>query len=154
MEDLASTSMAIELARTQSHDRPTKRRNRIGCLTCRRRYVRRTTPITDFDANDWDRRKRCDGTREVCGHCSRLNLVCCWQQPRDLGMPVSPRPMSGRTATSATQIAPTPTNFLHSDSKELSSRSLDRRLAMRYYIQAFNAMLTTNLENNGFLTGA
>lgn len=25
---------------------------------------------------------------------------------------------------------------------------------MRYYIQAFNTMLTTNLENNGFLTGA
>jgi hypothetical protein len=51
------------------------------------------------------------------------------------------------------QFAPTPISFLQSDSKELSSRSLDRRLALRYYIQSFNAMLTTNLENNGFLTG-
>ena len=34
--------------------------------------------------------------------------------------------------------------FLGSDSKE--------RLAMKYYIQAFNAMMTTNLENSRFST--
>jgi transcriptional activator protein UGA3 len=49
-------------------------------------------------------------------------------------------------------MAPAPLSFLQSDREELSSRSLDRRLALRYYIQAFNAILTTNLENNGFLT--
>jgi transcriptional activator protein UGA3 len=49
-------------------------------------------------------------------------------------------------------MAPAPASFLQSDREELASRSLDRRLALRYYIQAFNTMLTTNLENNGFLT--
>jgi hypothetical protein len=56
--------------------------------------------------------------------------------------------------TPVIQMAPAPASFLQSDSEELACRSLDRRLALRYYIQAFNAMLTTNLENNGFLTGA
>jgi hypothetical protein len=26
-------------------------------------------------------------------------------------------------------------------------------LALRYYVQTFNALLTTNLEHNGFLSG-
>jgi transcriptional activator protein UGA3 len=60
--------------------------------------------------------------------------------------------MSRQSGNSVLNMAPAPTSFLQSDSEELASRSLDRRLALRYYIQAFNAMLTTNLENNGFLT--
>lgn len=29
----------------------------------------------------------------------------------------------------------------------------DRRLALRYYIQSFSPLLTTNIENNCFLSG-
>lgn len=50
-------------------------------------------------------------------------------------------------------IAPAPFQFLQSDAPELARRSLDRKLALRYYVQIFNTMLTTNLENNGFLSG-
>lgn len=50
-------------------------------------------------------------------------------------------------------IAPAPIQFLQSDAPELARRSLDRKLALRYYVQTFNTMLTTNLENNGFLSG-
>ncbi|KAJ5408912.1 hypothetical protein N7509_002795 [Penicillium cosmopolitanum] len=43
-------------------DRRNRPRTRNGCLTCRRRKV------------------RCDEKRPECGHCSRLQLDCSWQQ--------------------------------------------------------------------------
>ncbi|KAJ5098448.1 hypothetical protein N7532_005449 [Penicillium argentinense] len=43
-------------------DRRLRPRTRNGCLTCRRRKV------------------RCDEKRPDCGHCSRLQLDCSWQQ--------------------------------------------------------------------------
>lgn len=49
-------------------------------------------------------------------------------------------------------IAPSPSSFLMSDACRTTERSLDRKLALRYYIQNFTTLLTTNLENNGFLS--
>lgn len=46
-----------------------------------------------------------------------------------------------------------PTNFLESEYSQSAQRSASRKLALRYYIQTFTPMLTTNLENNGFLSG-
>ncbi|KAB5526270.1 fungal-specific transcription factor domain-containing protein [Coniochaeta sp. 2T2.1] len=119
-------------------------RNRTGCLTCRRR------------------RKRCDGVRDVCGHCDRLNLVCHWQSRRNLNADLAPgyranadaSPLATASSTPAIYIAPPPVAFLKSDAceDESAQKSLDQRLALRYYVQAFTSILTTNLENNGFLS--
>lgn len=121
-----------QTVKTVSHSR-----NRTGCLTCRRR------------------KKRCDFIRDVCGHCSRLNLVCHWQNPRDLveelsrsRSPTSP----GQDISPTISFAPDPMQFLIGDTADQNQRSLDRKLALRYYIQTFTPILTTSLENNGFLS--
>ncbi|KAL5094888.1 hypothetical protein Trisim1_003497 [Trichoderma cf. simile WF8] len=142
-ESLQNTSPSISVNQGQPEEYVARRRNRTGCLTCRRR------------------RKRCDGVRDVCGHCIRLNLICHWPGPRDIGEGsasssrlVSQRPrVTDHSCVPLTiPIAPAPFQFLQSDAPELARRSLDRKLALRYYVQIFNTMLTTNLENNGFLS--
>ncbi|KAL7910544.1 fungal-specific transcription factor domain-containing protein [Trichoderma velutinum] len=140
---LQNPSPNISVSQGQPEEYVARRRNRTGCLTCRRR------------------RKRCDGVRDVCGHCIRLNLICHWQGPRDVGegSASSSRSLSQRPQVTdhscvplTIPIAPAPFQFLQSDAPELARRSLDRKLALRYYVQIFNTMLTTNLENNGFLS--
>ncbi|KAJ4856894.1 fungal specific transcription factor domain-containing protein [Trichoderma breve] len=142
-ESLQNPLPNISVNQGQPEEYVPRRRNRTGCLTCRRR------------------RKRCDGVRDVCGHCIRLNLICHWQDPRNIGEgsassshPVSQRPrVTDHSCVPLTiPIAPAPFQFLQSDAPELARRSLDRKLALRYYVQIFNTMLTTNLENNGFLS--
>lgn len=109
------------------------------------------------------RKKRCDNIREICGHCTRLNLICHWQKPQDPGNKIVARSRSPYTSelqqspTSSTAMsipfAPDPMHFLPSDVSKPAQQSLDRKLALRYYIQTFTPMLTTSLENNGFLSG-
>ncbi|KAL7941485.1 fungal-specific transcription factor domain-containing protein [Trichoderma barbatum] len=142
-QHLQNPSPNPSVIQSQPEEYVSRRRNRTGCLTCRRR------------------RKRCDGVRDICGHCVRLNLICHWQGPRNAGDgPVSSSrsvvqrpPVPDHSCVPLTiSIAPAPFQFLQSDASELARRSLDRKLALRYYVQIFNTMLTTNLENNGFLS--
>jgi hypothetical protein len=58
-----------------------------------------------------------------------------------------------RNVLQAITFAPGPMQFLMSDTADPNTRSLDRKLALRYYIQTFTPILTTSFENNGFLSG-
>ncbi|KFY25971.1 hypothetical protein V493_04337 [Pseudogymnoascus sp. VKM F-4281 (FW-2241)] len=143
---MADTSEPRTTAASQFRNQGTmqdpRKRNRTGCLTCRQR------------------KKRCDGVREKCGHCSRLNLVCHWQTPQDIITKPRARSFSPTElyqldeSLSALPLPklPNPTNFLESEYSQSAQRSASRKLALRYYIQSFTPMLTTNLENNGFLS--
>ncbi|VUC25586.1 unnamed protein product, partial [Clonostachys rosea] len=143
-------------------------RQRLGCLTCRRR------------------KKKCDMTYPVCGHCTRLNLVCNREVPREvpsssttdpsLLIQATPTPglpglSSAADFESASLISPSTTSasihlanvlshakiwqtldlsvILGQNGSELAA---SRRAMLRYYIQIFAFMLTTNVENNCFLT--
>ncbi|CAH0047205.1 unnamed protein product [Clonostachys solani] len=119
-------------------------------------------------------------TYPVCGHCSRLNLVCSREVPRELasGSTTDPSALAQATSplgihgvgnseglepatTSATihlanvlshaKIWRTldPSVILGNNGSELAA---SRRAMLRYYIQIFAFMLTTNVENNCFLT--
>lgn len=150
-------------------------RQRQGCQTCR------------------GRKKKCNQSYPVCGHCSRLNLVCEWEAPRPLkhegGLSKRGPRSAGATAITAT-ATDTATANAHPCSSQATrissccareshlitpSISFDpllllpscsttagvpdeglvssRRAMMRYYTATFALLLTTNTENNCFLSG-
>ncbi|CAG9982591.1 unnamed protein product [Clonostachys byssicola] len=138
-------------------------RQRLGCLTCRRR------------------KKKCDMTYPVCGHCTRLNLACNREVPRELAsgstadssalrQATAPHSIHGSGSAEGPELAgspPTTSASIHLGNVLSHSKiwqTLDpsvihggelaasRRSMLRYYIQIFAFMLTTNVENNCFLT--
>ncbi|KAL6364412.1 hypothetical protein LRP88_01813 [Fusarium phalaenopsidis] len=123
-------------------------RQRRGCLTCRQR------------------KKKCDQIYPVCSHCSRLNLVCKREPPRPLKSSPSP---SDTAAIADSAITRTPRIDLQlrgithlcqplglplSESGDAEDEDLvgSRRAMLRYYTATFAFLLTTNLENNCFLS--
>ncbi|KAI8712686.1 Zn(2)-C6 fungal-type domain-containing protein [Fusarium sp. LHS14.1] len=124
-------------------------RQRRGCLTCRQR------------------KKKCDQIYPVCNHCSRLNLVCKREAPRPLNSS-SPAPSdtAARTDSAMTRTprideqlrAVThlcqPLGLPLSESGDTEAEDLigSRRAMLRYYTATFAFLLTTNLENNCFLS--
>ncbi|RMJ15886.1 hypothetical protein CDV36_004458 [Fusarium kuroshium] len=124
-------------------------RQRRGCLTCRQR------------------KKKCDQIYPVCTHCSRLNLVCKREAPRPLK---STSPAPSDTATKVDPVATTaprvelqlrsvthlcqPLGLPLSESSDVDTEDLvgSRRAMLRYYTVTFAFLLTTNLENNCFLS--
>ena len=114
-------------------------RDKRGCLTCRQR------------------KKKCDSAQGPCTACQRLNLQCMWEQERIVlpseSVDVIPY-RSTPTSNSTLVRAPHPLQFwLEVTDSGASSAVLDRRLALRYYVQTFAGILSTNAENNGFLSG-
>ncbi|KAH7131677.1 pyridoxal phosphate-dependent transferase [Dactylonectria estremocensis] len=124
-------------------------RQRRGCLTCRQR------------------KKKCDQIYPVCSHCSRLNLVCKREAPRAVQSPVPTDSDNSITVKSKTVqfgqwaqgvmpfLGPVPPPYPGpsdgpSDPCHLAS---SRRVMLRYYTVTLAFLLTTNLENNCFLSG-
>lgn len=150
---------APSLARKRNYTR-----QRRGCKTCRQR------------------KKKCNQSYPICGHCSRLNLECVWEDPR--AVPSSNGITSSSATADTTTVAATDSSRKRADISAgnglqvldlrtladpfdlLPSSSLapgaasstaelvsSRRAMMRYYTQSFALMLTTNVENNCFLSG-
>ncbi|CAG7918314.1 unnamed protein product [Penicillium olsonii] len=112
-------------------------RERTGCLTCRQR------------------KKRCDLGYPVCAHCIRLNYKCKWEEPRPLVQEntLSTEQVSNQPVNTPFRLSqvPDPILFWVDDHSDNTSRS-SRRHFLRYYAQTFTHMLTTNIENNSFLS--
>jgi transcriptional activator protein UGA3 len=111
-------------------------RDKRGCLTCRKR------------------KKKCDGSRNHCDQCRRLNLRCIWEAERELPQ------LSNEKHTSSLEPrvhpiarAPNPLQLGTPIKGEESLSVWNRRESMRYYIQVFASLLSSNVENNGFLSG-
>jgi transcriptional activator protein UGA3 len=132
-------------------------RQRRGCLTCRQR------------------KKKCDQGLPICGHCSRLNLVCKHEKPREVvssagGEDVARDPVSsearqrwdydnstspqGDNVSEVLRVSKIfePLDFVQpKDSVDHLSSS--RRTMMRYYTSTLAIMLSATAENNCFLSG-
>lgn len=132
-------------------------RQRRGCLTCRQR------------------KKKCDQGLPICGHCSRLNLVCKQEKPRevvssvggedgardsagseprqrwDYDQSASPQADNASELLRVSKIFE-PLDFVRpKDSVDHLSSS--RRTMMRYYTSTLAIMLSATAENNCFLSG-
>ncbi|PNP43578.1 hypothetical protein TGAMA5MH_04550 [Trichoderma gamsii] len=127
-------------------------RQRRGCLTCRQR------------------KKKCDQGLPICGHCSRLNLVCKHEKPREVGSvgggedaakdsrqrwdydnSASPQADNVSEVLRVSKIFE-PLDFVRpKDSVDHLSSS--RRTMMRYYTSTLAIMLSATAENNCFLSG-
>lgn len=133
-------------------------RQRRGCLTCRQR------------------KKKCDQGLPICGHCSRLNLVCKHEKPREVvssvcgedaardsgGAEAHQRcdydnpssPPQGDNVSEVLRVSKIfePLDFVRpKDSVDHLSSS--RRTMMRYYTSTLAIMLSATAENNCFLSG-
>ncbi|KAJ5223074.1 transcriptional regulator family: Fungal Specific TF [Penicillium citrinum] len=113
-------------------------RERTGCVTCRQR------------------KKRCDLGYPVCRECVRLNYMCKWEEPRSVTQSSS----STKSITSTNDVTnapfrlfgtPDPILFWVDEHADCTSPS-SRRHFLRYYTQTFTHLLTTNIENNSFLS--
>lgn len=113
------------------------------------------------------RKKKCDQVYPICGHCSRLNLRCKREAPRLLKS-TSPSPEN----LSGTDTRPVCPHCSHKEvvriaqlckpldlvsdgcsGAETSDLVVSRRFMLRYYTATLTFLLTTNLENNCFLSG-
>ncbi|EXL86527.1 hypothetical protein FOPG_02068 [Fusarium oxysporum f. sp. conglutinans race 2 54008] len=123
-------------------------RQKRGCLTCRQR------------------KKKCDQLYPICSHCLRLNLVCKREPPRSV-LP-SPGAATGGSEVTETRVVRTPSIDqqikevtqlcqplgLSLEPGDANSKNLvgSRRVMLRYYTVTLAFLLTTNLENNCFLS--
>ncbi|KAL7814195.1 fungal-specific transcription factor domain-containing protein [Trichoderma aethiopicum] len=150
----------------QPQRKPSKKggytRQRRGCLTCRQR------------------KKKCDQGLPVCGHCSRLNLVCKHEKPRQLSSvwredaveeeeegpgvsgsqahaywgsqhPVVAQRDHVSELLRLTKIAE-PLDLVRPDDAVGCDWSSSRRTMMRYYTSTLAIMLSATAENNCFLS--
>lgn len=153
-EPVAASSPAVSRKSTKKSGFTRQRR---GCLTCRQR------------------KKKCDQGLPVCGHCSRLNLVCKREKPRQLpqtsaswgddvveASPVSsqwgsdhPGSSQGDHASEVLRLAKIcePLDLVRPDSGIGHDLSASRRTMMRYYTTTLAIMLSATGENNCFLSG-
>ncbi|CCT63274.1 uncharacterized protein FFUJ_00094 [Fusarium fujikuroi IMI 58289] len=108
-------------------------RQQHGCLTCRQR------------------RKKCDTRVPVCGDCTRLNLICEYQAPR--------RVRKSPPACAAVMRYPDahagisePVDVVRPDDGHSRDLSTGRRAMLRHYTTTLAQMLSTNTENNCFIS--
>ncbi|ETS81095.1 hypothetical protein PFICI_06097 [Pestalotiopsis fici W106-1] len=105
------------------------------------------------------RKKKCDRCYPVCGHCTRLNLICERESPRSVRQAsqqrtAAPTAASALTApSSCIDATPLLTGLAFDGDLSRSDPSSSRRAMLRYYTTSFAAMLSTNYENNCFLSG-
>jgi hypothetical protein len=104
----------------------------------------------------FSRKKRCDLGYPVCMQCVRLNYKCKWEEPRPVIYENS-RSTQDAPTNQLVNIpfrlskVPDPILFWVDDHSDNTSRS-SRRHFLRYYAQSFTHLLTTNIENNSFLS--
>jgi hypothetical protein len=133
-------------------------RERTGCLTCRQRYLPQWNRVELAKVTNLPfRKKRCDLGYPVCRECVRLNYKCKWEEPRS----VAQDKQSVKSVVPAEDKSNSPFRLFnnpdpvlfwvdeHADCRSPSSR----RHFLRYYTQTFTHLLTTNIENNSFLSG-
>ncbi|KAM0562826.1 hypothetical protein ACHAPJ_001666 [Fusarium lateritium] len=110
--------------------------------------------------------KKCDQLYPVCSHCLRLNLVCKREPPRSL--PPSSSAVSEGPAITEKSVVRTPNIdqqikevtqlcqplglSLGPDDSKSENLVGSRRVMLRYYTVTLAFLLTTNLENNCFLS--
>lgn len=148
-----STSIRIQ-PQTKAKTKGGYTRQRRGCLTCRQR------------------KKKCDQGFPICGHCSRLNLVCEREAPRRVQSAARSH-FTDRQLESAhaarrarnrdcnhghevwrlTEICGPLDLMRFGDADDFGDLGSNRRAMMRYYTATLVFMLTTNIENNCFLSG-
>ncbi|KAL7928175.1 fungal-specific transcription factor domain-containing protein [Trichoderma chlorosporum] len=131
-------------------------RQRRGCVTCRQR------------------KKKCDQGLPICGHCSRLNLVCKHEKPRqlssawnedaveDVGISRSrpywgsqhPIPLQGNHISELVRLTKIsePLDLVCPKDPVGYDWSSSRRTMMRYYTSTLAIMLSATAENNCFLS--
>ena len=109
------------------------------------------------------RKKKCDRRYPVCGHCVRLNMACEREEPRRI-VPNDHRPAAAACQTAVSQVSDR--HYIHvaqiyralgesiwHDEGFQGDLLASRRAILRYYTTVFAAMLSTNVENNSFLSG-
>ncbi|KAJ3521425.1 hypothetical protein NM208_g13293 [Fusarium decemcellulare] len=103
-------------------------------------------------------KKKCDQIYPVCSHCSRLNLVCKREPPRSSEGPaiieteVVRTPKIDQQIKEVTQLCRSlgpSSDLADADTENLVG---SRRAMLRYYTVTLAFLLTTNLENNCFLS--
>ncbi|KAF5654415.1 C6 transcription factor [Fusarium sp. NRRL 25303] len=108
-------------------------RQQHGCLTCRQR------------------RKKCDTRVPICGDCTRLNLICECQAPRRVRKSPAGRGAVMRYPDAHTGISE-PVDMVRPDDGHSGDLSTGRRSMLRYYTTTLAQMLSTNTENNCFIS--
>ncbi|CVK85064.1 uncharacterized protein FMAN_16031 [Fusarium mangiferae] len=108
-------------------------RQQHGCLTCRQR------------------RKKCDTRVPICGDCTRLNLICEYQAPRRVRKSPSAGGAVVRYPNAHTGIRE-PVDMVRPDDGHSGDLSTGRRSMLRYYTTTLAQMLSTNTENNCFIS--
>jgi hypothetical protein len=112
------------------------------------------------------RRKKCDEIYPICGHCKRLNLICRREEPRALAIvstktddiPEAQHGCGDQSSSPKRECmelmtiprSPDPTDLLMMANIH---GGIDRRFFMKYYTQVLANLVSTNHENNSFLTG-
>lgn len=123
----------------------------VGNMSKKKRDRTTTDPV-------WRRKKRCDLGYPVCTQCVRLNYKCNWEEPKPIVQETA-RPTTSLQSGQSIHVpfrlsrVPDPILFWVDDHSDNTSRS-SRRHFLRYYAQTFTHLLTTNIENNSFLSSA
>lgn len=108
-------------------------RQQHGCLTCRQR------------------RKKCDTRVPVCGDCTRLNLICEYQAPRRVRKSPPAWAAVMRYPDAHAGISE-PVDVVRPDDGHSRDLSTGRRAMLRHYTTTLAQMLSTNTENNCFIS--
>ncbi|KAF5700323.1 C6 transcription factor [Fusarium globosum] len=108
-------------------------RQQHGCLTCRQR------------------RKKCDTRVPVCGDCTRLNLICEYQAPRRVRKSPPAWAAVMRYPDAHAGISE-PVDVVRPDDGHSRDLITGRRAMLRHYTTTLAQMLSTNTENNCFIS--
>ncbi|CZR32095.1 uncharacterized protein FPRO_02069 [Fusarium proliferatum ET1] len=126
----------LDFPSTPSAKKRTKKpftRQQHGCLTCRQR------------------RKKCDTRVPVCGDCTRLNLICEYQAPRRVRKSPPAWAAVMRYPDAHAGISE-PVDVVRPDDGHSRDLSTGRRAMLRHYTTTLAQMLSTNTENNCFIS--
>lgn len=106
------------------------------------------------------RRKKCDEVYPICGHCTRLNLVCGREEPRALSPDSYLQNNNGGDVNAQVEKAvlqrrrfsilipnPSPATILP------PAHERSQRYLLKYYAQVLSMLCSTSVESNSFVNG-